>query len=70
MGWSAEIGYPGIVLDPDGPTVGIQLFESEDLPDHWARLDEFEGSGYLRTVMAVSTAEDDLRAFIYVLALP
>jgi hypothetical protein len=62
-------GYPGIVLDPDGPTVGVQLFESEDLPDHWTSLNEFEGSGYLRTVAGVSTAEDDLRASIYVLAL-
>ena len=45
-GWGAELGYPGIVLDLDGPTVGVQLFESPDLPDHWTRLDEFEGSGY------------------------
>ena len=68
-GWGAEIGYPGIILDLDGPTVGVQLFESSDLPDHWTRLDEFEGSGYLRTVTAVSTAEGDLLASIYVLAL-
>ncbi len=68
-GWGAEIGYPGILLDLDGPTVGVQLFESSDLPDHWTRLDEFEGSGYRRTVTAVSTAEGDLSASIYVLAL-
>ena len=68
-GWGAEFGYPGIVLDLDGPTVGVQLFESSDLPDHWSRLDEFEGSGYRRTVTAVSTAEGDLLASIYVLAL-
>lgn len=68
-GWGAEVGYPGIVLDVDGPTVGVQLFESSDLPDHWTRLDEFEGSGYRRTVTAVSTAEGDLMASIYVLAL-
>ena len=68
-GWGAEFGCPGIVLDLDGPTVGVQLFESSDLPDHWTRLDEFEGSGYRRTVTAVSTAEGDLSASIYVLAL-
>lgn len=68
-GWGAEVGYPGIVLDVDGPTVGVQLFESSDLPDHWTRLDEFEGSGYRRAVTAVSTAEGDLMASIYVLAL-
>ncbi len=69
-GWGAELGYPGIVLDLDGPTVGVQLFESPDLSDHWTRLDEFEGSGYRRTVTAVSTAEGDLLASIYILALP
>jgi hypothetical protein len=33
-------------------------------------LDEFEGSGYRRTVTAVRTAEGDLLVSIYVLALP
>ena len=68
-GWGAEFGYPGILLDLDGPAVGVQLFESSDLPNHWTRLDEFEGSGYRRTVTTVSTAEGDLLASIYVLAL-
>ncbi len=68
-GWGAELGYPGIVLDPDGPTVGVQLFESPDLPDHWTRLDEFEGSGYRRTATVVSTTEGDLLASIYELAV-
>ncbi len=44
-GWGAELGYPGLVLDPDGPTVGVQPFDSPDLADHWTRLDEFEGIG-------------------------
>ena len=67
-GWGAELGCPGLLLDPDGPTVGVQLFDSPDLEDHWTRLDQFEGSAYRRTVTAVSTAEGDLLAFIYVLA--
>ena len=54
--WGADLyGYPGIDLDPDGPTVAVQLFESPDLPEHWTRLDEFEGSGYRRTVTTVNT---------------
>jgi gamma-glutamylcyclotransferase (GGCT)/AIG2-like uncharacterized protein YtfP len=69
-GWGVELGYPGLVLDLDGATVGVQVFESLDLSDHWTRLDEFEGSGYRRTVTEVSTAEGDLLAYIYVLALP
>ena len=68
QGWGAELGYPGLVLDPDGSTVDVQLFVSPDLPDHWSRLDEFEGSGYRRTVTVVSTIEGDLLASIYVLA--
>lgn len=68
-GWGAALGYPGIVLDNDGPTVDVQLFESLDLPEHWARLDEFEGSGYWRTVTTVITAEGGLSACIYVLDL-
>lgn len=67
-GWGIELGYPGIILDIGGPSVGVQLFESSDLPDHWARLDEFEGAGYRRAATTVSTAEGDLSAFIYTLA--
>lgn len=47
-GWGAAVGYPGIVLDPDGDEVEGLLFESEHLPEHWARLDAFEGEGYER----------------------
>jgi len=67
-GWGAEQGYPGLILDPDGPTVDVHLFDSPDLPEHWTRLDEFEGSGYRRTVTTVSTTQGDLTASIYVLA--
>jgi gamma-glutamylcyclotransferase (GGCT)/AIG2-like uncharacterized protein YtfP len=70
QGWGADVGYPGIVLDPEGPTVAVQLFESADLQHHWARLDEFEGSDYRRTVTEVSTAEGDLSVSIYVVVLP
>jgi len=67
-GWGAAQGYPGLILDPDGPTVDVQLLDSPDLSEHWARLDEFEGPGYRRTVTTVSTAEGDLSASVYVLA--
>ena len=69
-GWGAELGHPGISLDRDGPPISVQLFESPDLPNHWPRLDEFEGSGYRRTVTTVNTAEGDLLASIYVLSHP
>jgi gamma-glutamylcyclotransferase (GGCT)/AIG2-like uncharacterized protein YtfP len=67
-GWGAELGYPGIVLNSERSTVDVLIFESSDLPDHWTKLDEFEGSGYRRTITTVSTDEGDLLASIYVLA--
>ncbi|MEM9132950.1 MAG: gamma-glutamylcyclotransferase [Actinomycetota bacterium] len=67
-GWGAELGFPGIVLDPSGDEVTVDLLESTDLPDHWRRLDEFEGPGYRRTAVTVSTPEGDLEASIYELA--
>lgn len=67
-GWGAALGFPGLILDPIGPLVGVDLFESRDLPEHWARLDEFEGSGYRRVVATVNTGEGARTAWIYVLA--
>ena len=65
-GWGAELGFPALVLDPAGAAVEVQLFESADLPEHWSRLDSFEGSGYRRVVTSVETAEGELMASIYV----
>ena len=67
-GWGAALGYPGLILDEQGETVEVQLFESPDLPAYWQRLDAFEGSGYNRVVAAVALAEETLSASIYVLA--
>ena len=67
-GWAALLGYPGLVLDAAGPPVGVHLFESSDLPDHWARLDAFEGTDYRRVVTRVRTTDGDVPAWIYVIA--
>ena len=67
-GWGSALGFPGLILDPSGPLVEVYLFESLDLPDHWSRLDEFEGPGYRRVVTQVQTPDGDLGACIYVLA--
>ena len=66
-GWGEALGFPGLVLDPLGPPVGVHLFESPDLPDHWSRLDAFEGIGYRRVVTRVGTADRALDAWIYVI---
>ena len=64
-GWGAALGYPGLALDPDGPLVEVQIFESVDLPAHWARLDAFEGDGYRRVATPVTTAGGVVAAWIY-----
>lgn len=66
-GWGAELGYPGLVLDPTGTTVDVQVLESSDLPGAWDWLDRFEGSEYRRTTTRVSTDQGQIQASIYVL---
>ena len=67
-GWGNSIGFPGLVLDPAGPEVKVNIFESEDLPQHWSRLDEFEGPEYRRVITQVLTPEGKLKAHIYTVA--
>lgn len=64
-GWGASLGYPALLLDPPEQRIEIHLFESPDLPAHWARLDAFEGPGYVRTAVAIDTAEGPVEAWIY-----
>ena len=66
-GWGAAEGYPGIRLDPDGPRVDVSVLESQDLPDHWQRLDEFEGEEYERVMASVSCDGELIEASIYAL---
>jgi gamma-glutamylcyclotransferase (GGCT)/AIG2-like uncharacterized protein YtfP len=67
-GWGSALGFPGLVLDAAGAAIDVDLLESEDLVEHWARLDEFEGPGYRRVVARVSTAFGEVEAWIYALA--
>ncbi|WP_260680518.1 gamma-glutamylcyclotransferase [Thalassotalea sp. PS06] len=45
------MGFPGIVLDTDGPEVNGQVFASNQLSDFWSQLDAFEGGGYQRVLV-------------------
>jgi gamma-glutamylcyclotransferase (GGCT)/AIG2-like uncharacterized protein YtfP len=69
-GWGAALGYPGLILDAEGASVEVQVFESHELPSAWSRLDAFEGPGYRRVVTEVATEHGALAASIYVLAAP
>jgi gamma-glutamylcyclotransferase (GGCT)/AIG2-like uncharacterized protein YtfP len=52
-GWGMTHGFPGLRWNPQGGEWRVQVFESADLPSHWARLDEFEGSDYRRVLIPV-----------------
>jgi gamma-glutamylcyclotransferase (GGCT)/AIG2-like uncharacterized protein YtfP len=47
-GWSAAMSYPALRWCPEGGEVPAWAFISDDLPDHWGRLDDFEGLEYQR----------------------
>lgn len=64
-GWAAKSGFPALILAPTAPAVDVHVFESADLPQHWARLDIFEGRQYQRVPVAVHTADGDVEAFLY-----
>ena len=68
-GWGAQLGYPGIVLSPDGgDAVNGWVYEGGTLEDEWNRLDEFEGPGYHRELTDVHREDGEtVRAWIYVL---
>jgi gamma-glutamylcyclotransferase (GGCT)/AIG2-like uncharacterized protein YtfP len=68
-GWGSSMGFPGLTLDAGGPEVNVNVLESSELPDHWLRLDEFEGAEYRRVVTHVQTEDGMIEANIYVVAL-
>lgn len=67
-GWGAAHGYPGLRPEPKEDVIEVFIFESADLPDHWARLDAFEGDGYQRGTIIAMTDRGPLDVSIYFLA--
>lgn len=65
-GWGAGLGYPGLILEASGEVVEVHIFESADLPEHWPRLDAFEGDGYRRVVTDARIDGGRLDVSIYV----
>ena len=67
-GWGAEMGYPGIILDPKGTEVKGFIFSSPHLAKHWKMLDDFEGNAYQRVIAHVTLFDDTVTdAYIYTL---
>ena len=61
-------GYRVLTWTPGGPPVPALLFVSAELPEHWARIDDFEGEGYRRVVIPVRLDETEVMANVYVSA--
>ena len=67
-GWGAAMGFPGLVITPDGDRIDGHVFESPNLPEHWASLDEFEGAEYQRVLTSVTLDSGDVvQAYVYAL---
>ena len=50
----------------NGALVQGQIFVSSDLPQHWERLDKFEGKDYRRVVITASLESgEQVQAHIY-----
>lgn len=64
-GWGAAHNCPGMVPDAGGDAIVVHIFESDELPAHWARLDAFEGREYRREVVTVATPDGEIEASIY-----
>lgn len=62
-GWGSALGYPALVLDPDtSHVVSGMLLTSDALAAQWDRLDDFEGAGYERVTVEVTTADGTSRS--------
>ncbi|OYU15140.1 MAG: gamma-glutamylcyclotransferase [Alphaproteobacteria bacterium PA4] len=64
-GWGAAQGYPALTLDAAADPVPVLLFTSADLPEHWPRLDAFEGADYRRVIVSIDTEAGPITAWLY-----
>lgn len=48
--------FPVFTYDPTAPWVPVQWLASAELPQHWRRLEEFEGDEYRRILVPVFAA--------------
>jgi gamma-glutamylcyclotransferase (GGCT)/AIG2-like uncharacterized protein YtfP len=68
-GWAADLGFLGIVLSEDAPTVQGFIFFSDNLAQHWTVLDAFEGEGYVRSPVQATLVETGERINSWVYSL-
>ncbi len=59
-------GYPAFKWRPGDARVPVSVLTSAALPEHWARLDDFEGPDYRRILVSVRLPNDtNLVAYLY-----
>lgn len=68
FGVSTEMGYPCIELDQHEPEVKGFIFTSQNLSEHWPKLDAFEGEDYrrVRAKAKLNVGRSD-EVYVYVL---
>ncbi len=70
-GWGAAIGHPALQLDIVGEEVPGFVLASDELADHWQRLDDFEGHEYRRVIANVRLDNGEtVPAHLYVISAP
>jgi gamma-glutamylcyclotransferase (GGCT)/AIG2-like uncharacterized protein YtfP len=62
--------FPVFHWDPSGEELKAHLLESPELPNHWDRLDLFEGPRYKRRIVPAHTETGIRMANVYVAASP
>lgn len=66
LDWGPDQGLPAIVLDRAAPKVEGYFFSTDELIEHWASLDEFEGMQYQRVTVKVELESgEQTDAWIY-----
>jgi len=64
--WALETGYPGIAPSRGDTEVKGHLLSSNSLSKYWVTLDHFEGSEYVRQVVAVNLNNgESTYAYVY-----
>jgi gamma-glutamylcyclotransferase (GGCT)/AIG2-like uncharacterized protein YtfP len=59
-------GYPAFKWRPGDEQVPVSVLTSAALPEHWARLDDFEGADYRRILVPVRLPDGTtLVAYVY-----
>lgn len=69
IGWGANMGYPGLVLNHQGAQIHGLVLTTDKLADFWGELDAFEGEEYQRVITSVlMDTGEAIEAYVYALA--